>query len=107
MQNKLCSLRFEDLRVLKKYLNELWFLTIDEIPDKEGLHGIDEYEDYEGEVEEDEFGNFHCGKCLMPYNYSTRNNLKGKKVRISIVAPNRKNSHDTYHAFAKHVDIIE
>lgn len=27
MQNKLCSLRFEDLRVLKKYLNELWFLT--------------------------------------------------------------------------------
>ena len=43
----------------------------------------------------------------MPYNYSTKNNLKGKKVRISIVAPNRKNSHDTYHAFAKHVDIIE
>ena len=27
MQNKLCSLRFEDLRALKKYLNELWFLT--------------------------------------------------------------------------------
>lgn len=100
------ALRLEKLASHTEQYNQI-SKDIDESPDKEVLHCIDEYEDYEGEVEEDEFGNFHCGKCLMPYNYSTKNNLKGKKVRISIVAPNRKNSHDTYHAFAKHVDIIE
>ena len=63
-------------------------------------------ENYIGQIEKDEDGFLHCGKCMVPYTYCQ--NMIGKKVRISLITFNtNKSSKNKYPTFAKHIDVVE
>lgn len=46
------------------------------------------FEDFEGHIEQDEDGNFHCDKCVLSYNDAK--NYKGRLVKLKVVKTNTK-----------------
>ena len=64
------------------------------------------YEDFEGVIEQDNDGNFHCDKCILRYN-DAKSSL-GKNVMLKFVKVNtRKETNMKYPYFAGRFELID
>lgn len=97
-----------------EFLNILyWLKDVPKIPNLKGLVAellkaettkpenqpvVEEYDGKDFEIEQDERGNFHCGRCRL--SYKAAQNLVGKTVTLINVKENDAKSKDNYPFFA-------